>query len=111
MTLRDSDQVVLVSSRCSCVAGTGMCNHLVALLYQTAHYSECSMPVVPPVLTCTETEQRWHEPRTIVSEPPDPSSLAIEAAYANFTPDLAPLISTMGISTGKPLVDSILGKV
>ncbi len=40
MTLRDSEPVVLVNSSCSCVAGSGMCNHLVALLYQTAHYSE-----------------------------------------------------------------------
>ncbi|CAB1346787.1 unnamed protein product [Coregonus sp. 'balchen'] len=44
-------------------------------------------------------------------ELPDPPSLAIEAAYANFTPDSAPLISTMGISAGKLLVDSVLGKV
>ena len=67
MTLRDSDPVVLVKSFCSCVAGTGLCNHLVALLYQTAHYSQCGMSVVPPVLSCTETEQKWHKPRTMVS--------------------------------------------
>ncbi len=66
VTLRDSEPVVLVNSSCSCVAGSGMCNHLVALLYQTAHYSECGMSVVPPALPCTQTEQKWHKPQTIV---------------------------------------------
>ncbi|KAK6328227.1 hypothetical protein J4Q44_G00002050 [Coregonus suidteri] len=66
MTLRDSQPVVFVKSYCSCVAGCGICNHFVALLYQTAHYSECGMSVVPPVLSCTETEQKWHKPRTMV---------------------------------------------
>lgn len=33
---------------------------------RTGHYTECGMSVVPPVLTCTETEQKWHKPRTIV---------------------------------------------
>jgi len=66
MTLRDSEPVVLVNSSCSCVAGSEMCNHLVALLYQTAHYYESGMSVVPPVLSCTQTEQKWHKPRTMV---------------------------------------------
>lgn len=39
---------------------------LVSLLYETAHHSECGMSVVPPVLSCTETEQRWNKPQTIV---------------------------------------------
>ncbi|KAJ8368736.1 hypothetical protein SKAU_G00087640 [Synaphobranchus kaupii] len=69
MTLRDSDPVVLVNSFCSCVAGSGVCNHVVALLYQTAHYSECGMSAVPPVLSCTETEQKWHKPRTMGVKP------------------------------------------
>ncbi|XP_034037280.1 uncharacterized protein LOC117520085 isoform X2 [Thalassophryne amazonica] len=69
MTLRDSNPVVLINSICSCVAGCGICNHLVALLFQTAHYSECGMSVVPPVLSCTETEQKWHKPRTMGVKP------------------------------------------
>ncbi|XP_049924428.1 uncharacterized protein LOC126404989 [Epinephelus moara] len=69
ITLRDSDPVVLVNSFCSCVAGSVVCNHLVALLYQTAHYSECGMSVVPPGLSCTETEQKWHKPRTMGVKP------------------------------------------
>uniref|UniRef100_A0A3B1IZ95 SWIM-type domain-containing protein n=1 Tax=Astyanax mexicanus TaxID=7994 RepID=A0A3B1IZ95_ASTMX len=69
MTLRDSKPVVLINSNCSCVAGCGICNHLVALLFQTAHYSECGMTVVPPVLLCTQTEQKWHKPRTMGVKP------------------------------------------
>ncbi len=34
--------------------------------YQTAHYSECGMSVVLLVLSCTEMEQRFHKPRTLV---------------------------------------------
>ncbi|XP_049910200.1 uncharacterized protein LOC126396291 [Epinephelus moara] len=49
---------------CSCVAGKGFCNHVVALLYQTAHYSQLSLPTVPPPLACTSDLQRWHRPRT-----------------------------------------------
>ncbi|XP_051532625.1 uncharacterized protein LOC127428336 isoform X2 [Myxocyprinus asiaticus] len=41
-----------------------VCNHIFALLFQTAHYSELDVQVVPPVHSCTETEQQWHKPRT-----------------------------------------------
>ncbi|KAL1268628.1 hypothetical protein QQF64_033991 [Cirrhinus molitorella] len=54
---------------CSCVAGRALCNHLVALLYQAAHFSESGMSVVPLVLSCTETEQKWHKPRTMDVKP------------------------------------------
>ncbi|KAK7910480.1 hypothetical protein WMY93_015164 [Mugilogobius chulae] len=69
ITLRDSTPVELAWSSCSCVAGRALCNHLVALLYQTAHFSESCMSVVPPVLSCTETEQKWHKPRTMGVKP------------------------------------------
>ncbi|RXN17377.1 hypothetical protein ROHU_001181 [Labeo rohita] len=69
VTLRDSVPVVLVRSSCTCAAGQAVCNHLVALLYQTAHYSESGMSVVPPVLSCTETEQKWHKPRSMGVKP------------------------------------------
>ncbi|KAI4884811.1 hypothetical protein NFI96_026067, partial [Prochilodus magdalenae] len=32
--------------------------------FQTAHYSELNVQVVPPVHTCTKTEQQWHKART-----------------------------------------------
>ncbi len=67
MMLKHSKPVVLVSSHCSCVVGCALCNHLVALLYQTAHYSQLSIPAVPLVHSCTDTEQIWHKPRTLVS--------------------------------------------
>ncbi|XP_073724349.1 uncharacterized protein [Misgurnus anguillicaudatus] len=49
---------------CSCVAGKGFCNHIVALLYQTAHYLQLGEKTVPPPLACTSDLQRWHRPRT-----------------------------------------------
>ena len=66
IVLRDAEPVVMTSSQCSCKAGTAVCNHTVALLFQTAHYSELNIQVVPPVHACTETEQQWHKPRTAV---------------------------------------------
>ncbi|XP_029955469.1 uncharacterized protein LOC115394311 isoform X2 [Salarias fasciatus] len=54
---------------CTCVAGAAMCNHCVALLFQSAHYSQLQAPVVPPVLSCTEGEQQWHKPRTLGVKP------------------------------------------
>lgn len=69
MVLKDSKPVILVSTHCSCVAGCALCNHLVALLYQTAHFSQLGIPAVPPVHSCTETEQTWHKPRTLGVRP------------------------------------------
>ncbi|KAL1252625.1 hypothetical protein QQF64_017318 [Cirrhinus molitorella] len=69
ITLRDATPVVLARSSCSCVAGRALCNHLIALLYQAAHFSESGIAVVPPVLSCTETEQKWHKPRTMGVKP------------------------------------------
>ncbi|XP_016115352.1 uncharacterized protein [Sinocyclocheilus grahami] len=69
MVLKHSKPVVLVSSHCSCVAGCALCNHLVALLYQTAHYSQLNIPAVPLVHSCTDTEQIWHKPRTLGVRP------------------------------------------
>lgn len=68
IVLQDSDPVILMSNRCSCVAGTAVCNYTVALLFQTSHYSELNMQVVPLIHTCTETEQQWHKPRTAIVE-------------------------------------------
>ncbi len=67
MVLQDSDPVILTSNQCTCVAGTAVCNHTVALLFQMAHYSELNVQVVLPVHSCTEREQQWHKPRTAVS--------------------------------------------
>ncbi|XP_064844618.1 uncharacterized protein LOC135555779 [Oncorhynchus masou masou] len=69
MVLKHSVPVIVVQSHCSCVAGSALCNHLVALLYQTAHYSQLNIPAAPPVHSCTDTEQRWHKPRTLGVKP------------------------------------------
>ncbi|XP_051561503.1 uncharacterized protein LOC127445448 isoform X2 [Myxocyprinus asiaticus] len=69
IVLRDSDPVILVSNWCLCEASTAVYNHIVALLFQTEHYSELDVQVVPPVHSCTETEQQWHKPRTAGVKP------------------------------------------
>lgn len=68
VVLKDSSPVELVHHSCTCVAGAALCNHCVALLFQSAHYSQLKVPVVPPMLSCTEGEQQWHKPRTLVSD-------------------------------------------
>ncbi|KAG9266390.1 hypothetical protein AMEX_G19011 [Astyanax mexicanus] len=83
--LRDSSPVVLTHTCCSCVAGTALCNHIVALLFQTAHFSQLSVPVVPPVHSCTETEQRWHKPRTVGVKPGPINSMVITKPVPNRT--------------------------
>ncbi|XP_030274784.1 uncharacterized protein LOC115582749 isoform X2 [Sparus aurata] len=45
------------------------------------------------------------------SELPDPSTLNPLPAYADMEPDSLPLICSMNITSDKPLVDSIFGKV
>ncbi|XP_031172166.2 uncharacterized protein LOC116061933 [Sander lucioperca] len=145
IVLEDSSPVQLYETVCSCAAGKALCNHTVALLFQTATYSQLRLLAVPPVLSCTETEQRWHKPRTMGVKPgrvsdmvvmsakpkqrtvasgvrstlykamrgdmPDPDVLKVTEAYEGFSPDIAPLITTMSISAGVPLVESALGKV
>ncbi|XP_049340579.1 uncharacterized protein LOC111196789 [Astyanax mexicanus] len=49
---------------CSCAAGKALCNHVVALLFQTAHYSTMGVKTVAPPLPCTSVLQTWHRPRT-----------------------------------------------
>ncbi|XP_037535870.1 uncharacterized protein LOC119412904 isoform X1 [Nematolebias whitei] len=69
VVLKDSCPVELIHHSCTCVAGAALCNHCVALLFQSAHYSELKLSVVPPVLSCTEGEQQWHKPRTLGIKP------------------------------------------
>ena len=60
-------KATLEGHKCSCAAGKGMCNHVVALLYQTAHYSSMGNSSVPLPLACTSRPQEWHKPRTQVN--------------------------------------------
>ncbi|KAJ8375118.1 hypothetical protein SKAU_G00056980 [Synaphobranchus kaupii] len=55
--------ITLKSFACTCAAGKGLCNHIVALLYQTAHYSTMGTRVVPLPVACTSKLQSWHRPR------------------------------------------------
>ncbi|CAB1312566.1 unnamed protein product, partial [Coregonus sp. 'balchen'] len=100
VVLKPSEPVTTTQHHCSCAAGTALCNHTVALLFQSAHYSQMGTPVLPPVHSCTEAEQQWHKPRTMIEE-----------SYNNFDPLSKPLICSMGMSAEKLLVDSHFGKV
>lgn len=59
--------VELNGCSCSCAAGMALCNHVVALLFQTAHYSTMGLKTVPTPLSCTGVLQSCHRPRTQVS--------------------------------------------
>ncbi|KAM9443424.1 uncharacterized protein ACWYII_014986 [Salvelinus alpinus] len=137
MVFKHSVPVIVVQSHCPCVAGSALCNRLVALLYQTAHYSQLNIPAAPPVHSCTDTEQRWHKPRTLGVKPgpidgiefskpnscadgirsslykalngymPDMDLLRVSETYANFSP----LVTTMEMSADLPLVESAFGPV
>ncbi|XP_036072734.1 uncharacterized protein LOC112155807 isoform X1 [Oryzias melastigma] len=78
--LKDSIPVELAHHSCTCVAGSVLCNHCVALLFQSAHYSQLDIPVVPPVLSCTESEQQWHKPRTLGVKPGPVEKMAVMSA-------------------------------
>lgn len=80
IVLRDSHPVQLQSCQCTCVAGTALCNHVAALLYQTAHYCQLRLTSVSPIHSCTETEQRWHKPRTMGVKPGLVNDMVIIAA-------------------------------
>lgn len=72
LVLRDCCPVQLQSYKCSCTAGDAMtsdamCNHVAALPYQNAHYCQQKITAVPPTHSCTENEQKWHKPRTMVT--------------------------------------------
>ncbi|XP_035282894.1 uncharacterized protein LOC118232225 [Anguilla anguilla] len=82
-----TEPVQLNGSPCTCSAGKVLCNHLVAMLFQSAHYSMMQMKAVPPTMACTSTLQTWHRPRTqgICTEPiqnlvvkkPEPSARSV----------------------------------
>ncbi|KAF1380077.1 hypothetical protein PFLUV_G00182730 [Perca fluviatilis] len=59
-----ADAAELQETSCSCTAGKVLCNHLVALLFQSAHYSMLQVRAVPPPVACTSSLQTWHRPRT-----------------------------------------------
>ncbi|XP_073810188.1 uncharacterized protein isoform X2 [Danio rerio] len=66
MFLESHGEPSVTAYACSCAAGKGLCNHLTALLYQTAHYVQLHLKSVPPTVACTSEQQRWHRPRTQV---------------------------------------------
>ncbi|XP_030254932.1 uncharacterized protein LOC115570464 [Sparus aurata] len=80
IVLRDSKPVELQRCQCTCVAGSALCSHVAALLYQTAHSSQLRLTSVPPVFSCTETEQKWHKPRTMSIKPGPVNDMVILSA-------------------------------
>ena len=50
-------------AKCSCPAGiSGYCNHVMALLYETAEYSLNQLTEVPQEKTCTSVLRKWGVP-------------------------------------------------
>lgn len=80
VVLKVSSPVELIQHSCTCVAGAALCNHCVALLFQSAHYSQLNVPAVPPVLSCTEGEQQWHKPRTLGIKPGPVENMVVLSA-------------------------------
>uniref|UniRef100_A0AAV2LNW6 SWIM-type domain-containing protein n=1 Tax=Knipowitschia caucasica TaxID=637954 RepID=A0AAV2LNW6_KNICA len=80
VVLTDSQPVQLLHFACTCKAGKALCNHCVALLFQSAHYSQLKLQVVPPMLSCTEGEQQWHKPRVMGIKPGPVEKMAVLSA-------------------------------
>ncbi|XP_045214744.1 uncharacterized protein LOC123564895 [Mercenaria mercenaria] len=60
----------VLDGQCSCIAGTGgVCNHIIALLYNVNHWSSKRMTEIPADMSCTEVSQIWHKPRGDKIEP------------------------------------------
>lgn len=53
---------VIENQSCGCTAGKGTCAHIVALVYQLAHYKTLKMTSVPDVVSKTSCPQQWHVP-------------------------------------------------
>ncbi|XP_077102505.1 uncharacterized protein LOC143753718 [Siphateles boraxobius] len=77
---KDKGFKLYVSSYINNYEGTALCSHVAALLYQTAHYSQLRLISVPPVFSCTETEQKWHKPRTMGIKPGPVNDMVIISA-------------------------------
>ena len=58
-----TDPLKLEAWQCSCKAGKGFCQHVIALLYQTAQYKKKGFKVVPVELSKTSTTQKWGVPK------------------------------------------------
>lgn len=55
--------------------------------------------------------QRSKHYKAVRGDLPDPDVLKVDEVYKDFTADIAPLITTMAISSDVPLVDSAYGPV
>ncbi|KAG1956965.1 hypothetical protein F2P79_008412 [Pimephales promelas] len=121
----DTLPVEFTSSSCTCTAGKALCNHLVAMLFQTAHFSMMQMQTVPPSTACTDTLQTWHRPRTqgisaettdqLVVRKPKTSSRSVckstlYRAYTGHFPDPAVLAIGEAVKglTPQPLISCVL---
>ncbi|KAK0147920.1 hypothetical protein N1851_012380 [Merluccius polli] len=78
ITLVAVGQLALSEHSCSCAAGKGFCSHVTTLLFQTAHYVQLGLHVVPPSLACTSQPQMSHRPRTQGIHPEAVSDLVVK---------------------------------
>ncbi|XP_063052546.1 uncharacterized protein LOC134447153 isoform X1 [Engraulis encrasicolus] len=115
----------LQGTSCSCTAGKVLCNHLVALLFQSAHYCMLKVTAVPPPVPCTSSLQAWHRPRTmgIHAEPvqdlvvrkPKPSTRSVckSTLYQAYTgplpdPNMLAIGEKLTNIRPQPLISSVL---
>ena len=52
----------VTENACSCTAGNGFCQHVIALLFQIVHYKTLGLSTVPPLVSKTSVSQQWHIP-------------------------------------------------
>ncbi|XP_070549356.1 uncharacterized protein [Ptychodera flava] len=62
VTLSGTSPCAISHWQCSCAAGMGLCNHVVAILLQTAQFKARKLKYVPPPVSKTSYPQKWHIP-------------------------------------------------
>ncbi|KAK0156403.1 hypothetical protein N1851_000319 [Merluccius polli] len=109
-----TDNGCLMAFSCSCVAGKGFCNHIVAVLYQTAHYLQL-WPVQAIYRDGTDREHRWgihpelvsdvvvRKPTTGGKSGPFPDLMAAGAKLREVQPQPRIALVLDGLLHGSPL--------
>lgn len=60
----------VLSQKCNCEGGAGLCNHVIGLMYLIAHYQLLDLQSVPPAMSKTSLPQTWHVPQRTVGIKP-----------------------------------------
>ena len=57
VVFKRQNEVAVESFMCSCVAGQGLCHHVIGLMYTLAHYKMLGLKSVPPFVSKTSKPQ------------------------------------------------------